>query len=346
MESREMKKRKKLLGVTVLAAAAVFCAACSDHDQKETPDQKSPAVENQQPDGEDGQKGYDVQSIKAHLQELPPDAYELEKQGCFVMTAQELFGRKEWERFYEHAEKGIADELVIVRYTPEGDPVFLHLSYDGEKFRYLEDASRDEFTNQAETYRDGIFSYLKVFETVLAETGDRSVMAMLTNDETLTREKWEEIMASSQYNEQNERDNYYFASWCQGNTNAELTGEEAWHQLETSFDESELLIPAEKIGALELVSVTGERLRLNEQEDAQAFREIVGLYENLDVEPSENLSLREGYTCCLKLYDADGQFLQAVVPYKDALKLDYTMYKATANGTAIELLIKLQELCR
>lgn len=47
--------------------------------------------------------------------------------------------------FIENVEKGVKDAIRITTYTIEGDPIFYHLDYDGNKIQYTYDNSQDEY---------------------------------------------------------------------------------------------------------------------------------------------------------------------------------------------------------
>jgi uncharacterized lipoprotein YehR (DUF1307 family) len=50
-----------------------------------------------------------------------------------------------FENFYENVQNGKKDNIRIVYYTEEGDPILQDLSYDGIFFKSITDTRRDKF---------------------------------------------------------------------------------------------------------------------------------------------------------------------------------------------------------
>ncbi|WP_168120061.1 DUF4362 domain-containing protein [Paenibacillus sp. HB172176] len=50
-----------------------------------------------------------------------------------------------WDAFVEHAKSGVKDEVQVVHYTVEGDPIFNNLSFDGEWIVHQHDTSHDAY---------------------------------------------------------------------------------------------------------------------------------------------------------------------------------------------------------
>ncbi|ASS68405.1 MULTISPECIES: DUF4362 domain-containing protein [unclassified Paenibacillus] len=59
--------------------------------------------------------------------------------------------RDQWETFIANVEAGVQDELQIVRYTFEGDPVFDNLSFDGTTIMHRYDSTHDAFGSPGKT---------------------------------------------------------------------------------------------------------------------------------------------------------------------------------------------------
>ncbi|MEK5232462.1 DUF4362 domain-containing protein [Lysinibacillus sp. FSL K6-0232] len=47
--------------------------------------------------------------------------------------------------FIENIQKGAKDAIRITTYTIEGDPIYYHLDYDGDKIQYTYDNSQDKY---------------------------------------------------------------------------------------------------------------------------------------------------------------------------------------------------------
>jgi hypothetical protein len=78
----------------------------------------------------------------------PKKPYRLEeavKNGDVVNLHGKIHNLDRFERFASHVENEEEDQIRITSYTDEGDPVFYHLVYDGEKIQYTFDNSQDAF---------------------------------------------------------------------------------------------------------------------------------------------------------------------------------------------------------
>jgi hypothetical protein len=49
------------------------------------------------------------------------------------------------EKFYQNTLYGKKDNISIIRYTTEGDPIFHDLGFDGNEIKYTYDNSKDKF---------------------------------------------------------------------------------------------------------------------------------------------------------------------------------------------------------
>ncbi|BDH60408.1 hypothetical protein MTP04_05380 [Lysinibacillus sp. PLM2] len=50
-----------------------------------------------------------------------------------------------FEAFFNHVEKGQKDNIRIVNYTTEGDPILQEVDYDGENIKVTTDSRRDSY---------------------------------------------------------------------------------------------------------------------------------------------------------------------------------------------------------
>ncbi len=71
--------------------------------------------------------------------------------GDFVNGRGLTRNREQWDTFIANVEAGVQDELQIVRYTIEGDPVFDNLSFDGKTIMHRYDNTHDAFGSPGKT---------------------------------------------------------------------------------------------------------------------------------------------------------------------------------------------------
>ncbi|WP_051475755.1 DUF4362 domain-containing protein [Bacillus sp. J37] len=62
-----------------------------------------------------------------------------------VDTHGEITNLEKFMKFVENVNQGEEDNIRIVRYTTEGDPILHDLEYDGEMITSTTDTTRDEF---------------------------------------------------------------------------------------------------------------------------------------------------------------------------------------------------------
>ena len=114
--------------------------------------------------------------------------------------------------------------------------------------------------------------------------------------------------------------------------NAEANGEEA-----AGFDVREVLVPVEEVADIRVTNGnTGTVFMVGTQEEKE---QILEAYAALDIRPEEALQQRIGYSYRIQLLDADGNVLQNVTPYKDAVTLDGEIYDGSMNQTTTALLL-------
>ena len=114
--------------------------------------------------------------------------------------------------------------------------------------------------------------------------------------------------------------------------NAEANGEEA-----AGFDVQEVLVPVEEVADIRVTNGnTGTVFMVGTQEEKE---QILEAYAALDIRPEEELQQRIGYSYRIQLLDADGNVLQNVTPYKDAVTLDGEIYDGSMNQTTTALLL-------
>jgi len=57
-----------------------------------------------------------------------------------------------WEKFVSNVVAGVRDEVQIVKYTIEGEPIFDNLSFDGETIRHIYDNTHDSYGKPTKLY--------------------------------------------------------------------------------------------------------------------------------------------------------------------------------------------------
>ena len=114
--------------------------------------------------------------------------------------------------------------------------------------------------------------------------------------------------------------------------NTEANGEEA-----AGFDVREVLVPVEEVADIRVTNGnTGTVFMVGTQEEKE---QILEAYAALDIRPEEELQQRIGYSYRIQLLDANGNVLQNVTPYKDAVTLDGEIYDGSMNQTTTALLL-------
>jgi hypothetical protein len=73
---------------------------------------------------------------------------EAEQAGYVVAGPGGVANEGKLEKFYQNFNSGSKDQLTLVHFTDEGDPIFVDLSYNGEQIGYTYDNSWDAFGGQ------------------------------------------------------------------------------------------------------------------------------------------------------------------------------------------------------
>lgn len=124
----------------------------------------------------------DYRNVGNFLSALPSECEELEKAGILVTSswADNENKKKVWNDFAGKLSRKEKAVLTTASYTDEGDPIFIYVYFDGAKYYYAFDNSRDKFgTPQAVslTGYDYMYSYTP---------SEDSFVVLLTNIENLT----------------------------------------------------------------------------------------------------------------------------------------------------------------
>ncbi len=119
----------------------------------------------------------------------------------------------------------------------------------------------------------------------------------------------------------------------------------AWHEVAYNYDMSKVFIEKEKIARIKVTrGWTGQEKAFSVLDGNNGFQEILDCYYMLNVLPDEEMEQRVGYQYCMRLYDAEGNLLQTVTPYKDSVCIDGVMYDGSLNGTTVQLMLLLDAL--
>lgn len=281
----------------------------------------------------------DFDTIKEYLGTYSNELHELNKTESFIILHGTYHSGKEyWDAFLESVDKGEPAEVVMVQFTVEGDAILYYLQYNGRDFYAVEDYSRDAWSAEP-GYLEKTLPYLSVLENDWE--GDRYWDIVLTDRENLTVELLEQYWDNESLQE--EMEVFWIGSLSMGDEDTEALDEEITNLPETKYDESEILIPAEQVKEIEIINgLTGDRITLTEGEQ---FEEILEAYANLDVAPIEPVEEAEqmlGYAYAMNLKDENGELLQQVTPYKNAVVIGGEVYDGSANGTTMQLLGELE----
>lgn len=121
-----------------------------------------------------------IEEIRAILASYPADYENIIKTDCYVISnIEEITNQELYDEFVKNVSEGIADEITIVRFTAEGDPIYKYISYNGEDFYCVEDVSRDEFKGNGDNYIEYTYKYL------VNITDPGGPYAYLANDENV-----------------------------------------------------------------------------------------------------------------------------------------------------------------
>ncbi len=290
--------------------------------------------------------GNSFEDVKTYLAGLPGDVEGLADAGCFVITYKGVSGVENWNNFITTVNAGEPAELVCVQYTVEGDEMFDYMYYTGEDIYHVWDFRRDKFCAGSENDKcfEETYDYIKVFDYV-EDNGDKVKDIILTNRSDITMDDYMKEVFSDNYDPEKPYSKA-IAKIVYGNKNADITGDEAWHDLSYEYDMSKHLLNAKKVYSIVVTkSDTGETKEYRATDGAATFNELLSLYGNLDAAPHKDSdNLRGGCAYRMEFKDHKGNFLQTVTPYKDAVCIDYKMYNCSENGTSCELLLALNKL--
>jgi len=119
--------------------------------KEETETEESVVKEETEETETSGSAG-DFEAVKERLAAYPDGFEEIATQTWDVCLldadGRSVSGTGHLVDFLESVEDGTAAETVLAAFTKEGDPVYTHVSYNGEEFYVVEDYSRDKLRDQ------------------------------------------------------------------------------------------------------------------------------------------------------------------------------------------------------
>lgn len=127
-----------------------------------------------------------LKEVMAFLGNLPSDRETLVKDGGFLVAFANVYGKENLESFQILYEQGQPTNLLIGKYTDEGDLVFYYLIYDGKKLTLVVDTRRDKWA------REQIFVTQHQYLSILEQEREGNIFktVLLHNDPEMTVEKW------------------------------------------------------------------------------------------------------------------------------------------------------------
>ena len=128
------------------------------------------------------------EEIKELLAAYPSDYESVLQSGCYVISGGEaVSGQDLYDSFAQNVDNGIPDDITIVNFTAEGDPIYGYLYYDGSTFTYTEDCSRDKYAGDLSDYFQLEYNYL------INYSEDGSSYTFLSDEQGIPYDPSEEI---------------------------------------------------------------------------------------------------------------------------------------------------------
>ena len=119
---------------------------------------------------------------------------KVSKKDILVIEDEEIVANKDlWDNFYENSNNKKEDDILVLKYTAQNDPILIYLSYKDNKFYMMEDDSRDQYRDtKDEDYYEYTFKYMKLFEE------NEKTYVYLLDDDNVTLEELNYSLLSSQ----------------------------------------------------------------------------------------------------------------------------------------------------
>ena len=164
--SRIAKRPRQLAAVTLcVVLLAAFVCVCTFTGER-SGDEIDPATTNEGiPSGALSDFGpewarelddFPAQDVLTRLEAYPDTYQEIIKRDDLAIHTPDgrLLNRQLFDDFLNSVEQGRSAEVIIVQFTVEGDPCLGYLLFDGDRFFYLRDNSRDRFGGEIKYYID------------------------------------------------------------------------------------------------------------------------------------------------------------------------------------------------
>lgn len=260
------------------------------------------------------------EEIYDYLAGLPDNPLDLASSGCFVITHNSIHGMQYFSEFMTKFDSKIPASLVISQYTAEGDLILSFLQFDGKEIKLIVDGRRDQFAgtgNKINTYQ-----YKSISCDELIEDNGDILEKIVLNDGQDDLSK-----------------HYKLGSFYLGNTHAVVDKNLCYNALATNFDESTVLRKRNSIVYLIVTNcITGEEAEYSVLDSSNGFNMIMDAIYELDIAPGNQEDYRYGKLYQINLCDEEKAVLQTIVPYQEAIVIDYKFYDGIANGTSNNLL--------
>ena len=108
-----------------------------------------------------------------------PDSYQeiIARDDLVIQTVDgHLLNRQLFDDFLNSVEQGQSAEVIVAQFTVEGDPCLGYLVFNGDRFFYLRDNSRDKFGGEIKYYIDSYPCFQQI-------SGDGMILHILTDTE-------------------------------------------------------------------------------------------------------------------------------------------------------------------
>lgn len=134
------------------------------------------------------------------------------------------------------------------------------------------------------------------------------------------------------------------AIWNQEEYQGEATYSFQTRLRSLTIDKAVAAVPSEDIYEFRLTDGnTGEKKSYTQLDSSNGYRDLLKYYENLSFVDDDSLSDRIGYSYYMQICDVDGNVLQSVIAYKDAVQIDGKIY-ACRDDSSTKLMLYMDLL--
>ncbi len=124
------------------------------------------------------------------------------------------------------------------------------------------------------------------------------------------------------------------AIWDQEEYQGEATYSFQTRLRSLTIEKAVAAVPSEDIHEFQLVDGnTGEEKSYSMLDSSNGYRDLLKYYENLAFVDDDSLSDRIGYSYYMNICDVDGNVLQSVIAYKDAVQIDGKIYRCVDDSS-------------